>query len=95
LPDGVRGNTFLNIAAGSPANVIGSARSVGSVLGDTPPRRGSFASIASSISSASLAVKMGPSNPNRAASRRKISVFGSDSPRGGITAVARWSQCCP
>src|SRR5881628_3826833 len=94
-PDGVFGKTFLKRIASSPSTVIASARSVGSRLGRTPARRGSSGSRASSISSASLARKTGSVKPKRAASRRKISVFGRASFLGGITGSARWSQGWP
>ncbi len=89
------GNTFLKRMAGSPPTVIAVARSVGSRLGATPPRRGSAPSTASSMSCASLAVKIGSVKPKRAASRRKISVLGSESCCGWITGSARCSQCWP
>ena len=93
LPDGVAGKMLSNSTIGLPSGpFICSACSVEILLGRTPPRRVSAGSTASSISSSSEALKHGSSNPKRAASRRKISVFGNDSPAGGITASARCSQ---
>ena len=93
FPDGVAGRILLNRTSGLPSGaVICSACLVGISLGRMPASRGSPASTASSISSSSLALKHGSLKPKRAARRRKISVFGSDSPNGGITASARCSQ---
>jgi hypothetical protein len=93
LPDSVAGKTFSKRTSGLPSGpVICSALRVGIWLGRMPANRGSAVSTASSISSSSVALKHGSSKPKRAARRRKISVFGSDSPTGGITASARCSQ---
>ena len=93
LPDGVAGKTLSKSESGFPSGpAICTARRVEISLGRMPPNRGSAASIASSINSASVASKHGSVKQKRAARRRKISVFGNDSPSGGITCSARCSQ---